>query len=53
MTWPDRTVSLTEVEVRLLTYLAQHVGQAISRAKLLPEVWGYSPKVGAGRSTRP
>ena len=45
VTWPDRTVSLTEVEVRLLTYLAQHVGQAISRAELLQEVWGYSPKV--------
>ena len=43
--WPDRTVSLTEVEVRLLTYLAQHVGEALSRAELLQEVWGYSPKV--------
>ncbi len=43
--WPARTVTLTEVEVRLLTYLAQHVGEALSRAELLQEVWGYSPKV--------
>ena len=45
VTWPERTVTLTEVEARLLAYLAQHVGQAISRAELLQEVWGYSPKV--------
>lgn len=45
VTWPERTVTLTEVESRLLAYLAKHVGQAISRAELLQEVWGYSPKV--------
>jgi DNA-binding response OmpR family regulator len=32
---------LSEREFRLLGYLAEHQGQAVSRERLLSEVWGY------------
>lgn len=34
--------SLSDREFRLLRYLAEHVGQAVSRERLLSEVWGYA-----------
>lgn len=34
-------INLTPTEFRLLTYLARHPGQAISRSQLLEAVWGY------------
>jgi DNA-binding response OmpR family regulator len=33
--------SLSDREFRLLGYLAEHAGQAVSRERLLSEVWGY------------
>jgi DNA-binding response OmpR family regulator len=33
--------SLSDREFRLLSYLVQHAGQAVSRERLLSEVWGY------------
>jgi DNA-binding response OmpR family regulator len=33
--------TLSDREFRLLTYLVQHAGQAVSRERLLSEVWGY------------
>jgi two-component system copper resistance phosphate regulon response regulator CusR len=33
--------TLSDREFRVLTYLAQHAGQAVSRERLLSEVWGY------------
>ncbi len=35
----DITVNLTPTEFRLLAYLAQHPGQALSRAQILDAVW--------------
>jgi DNA-binding response OmpR family regulator len=32
---------LSDREFRLLRYLAEHVGEAVSRERLLSEVWGY------------
>jgi DNA-binding response OmpR family regulator len=34
-------INLTPTEFRLLVHLAQHAGQALSRAQLLDAVWGY------------
>jgi DNA-binding response OmpR family regulator len=33
--------SLSDREFRLLRYLAEHAGEAVSRERLLSEVWGY------------
>ena len=35
----DQTINLTPTEFRLLVYLAQHPGQALSRAQILDAVW--------------
>ncbi len=37
----DRTVDLTPTEFRLLSFLAQHPGQVLTRDQLLENVWGY------------
>jgi DNA-binding response OmpR family regulator len=37
----DRTVDLSDREFRLLHYLLVHVGEVLSRERLLAEVWGY------------
>jgi DNA-binding winged helix-turn-helix (wHTH) protein len=42
---PTTTGHLTELEVRLLRYLAERPGQAVSRTTLLVDVWGYAPHV--------
>lgn len=42
---PDRTVHLTEMEAKLLTYLAHRMGVAVSREELHREVWGHHAKV--------
>lgn len=36
----DERIDLTPLELRLLTYLARHPGQALSRAQMLDAVWG-------------
>lgn len=36
-----RGVDLSDREFRLLSYLVEHVGEVISRERLLSEVWGY------------
>ena len=43
-------VNLTPIEFRLLVYLAQHPGQALSRAQILDAVWGYSAEVESQRT---
>lgn len=43
-------VNLTPTEFRLLVYLAQHPGQALSRAQILDAVWGYSAAVESQRT---
>jgi len=37
----DGQLSLTTKEAELLRYLADHVGEDLSRGRLLEEVWGY------------
>ena len=37
----DKLADLSDREFRLLHFLMQHVGQVVSRERLLAEVWGY------------
>ena len=39
----DESLNLTPIEFRLLSYLAQHRGQAVSRAQIVEAVWGFAP----------
>jgi DNA-binding response OmpR family regulator len=39
----EETINLTPTEFRLLTYLARHRGQALSRSQIVEAVWGYAP----------
>jgi DNA-binding response OmpR family regulator len=38
----NETINLTPIEFRLLVYLAQNAGQALSRTQILDAVWGHS-----------
>jgi len=38
----EEVVNLTPTEFRLLTYLARHRGQALTRAQIVEAVWGYA-----------
>ena len=42
LTVDGRQVELTAREYELLTYLARHAGETISRAQLIRDVWGYA-----------
>ncbi|MBX2802195.1 MAG: tetratricopeptide repeat protein [Myxococcales bacterium] len=42
-TTPSGEQSLTPLEADLLAFLDRHRGKTMSRARLLTEVWGYSP----------
>lgn len=39
----EEAINLTPTEFRLLTYLARHRGQALTRAQIVEAVWGYAP----------
>ncbi len=39
----DEVLNLTPTEFRLLSYLARHRGQALSRAQIVEAVWGFAP----------
>jgi len=41
----DDVIALTPIEFRLLSYLARHRGQALSRAQIVEAVWGYAPDI--------
>jgi len=41
----DASLGLTPMETKLLGYLAQRLGTAVSADELLREVWGYNPGV--------
>ncbi len=41
----SRVLSLTPTEFRLLVYLAQNAGQALSRGQILSAVWGYDAEI--------
>jgi DNA-binding response OmpR family regulator len=44
------TLNLTPIEFRLLVYLAQHPGQALTRTQILDAVWGYAADVDSERT---
>jgi DNA-binding response OmpR family regulator len=46
----DQLLNLTPTEFRLLAFLAQHPGQALSRAQILDAVWGYEADVDSERT---
>jgi DNA-binding response OmpR family regulator len=46
----EKTLNLTPIEFRLLVYLAQHPGLALTRAQILDAVWGYAPDVESERT---
>jgi DNA-binding response OmpR family regulator len=46
----NKPTNLTPTEFRLLVYLARHRGQAISRARLVEAVWGYSADIESERT---
>jgi len=41
----DESINLTPTEFRLLSYLARHRGQALSRAQIVEAVWGFAPDI--------
>jgi DNA-binding response OmpR family regulator len=45
----DASLVLTPTEFRLLVYLAQNCGQALTRAQILDAVWGYAADVESER----
>jgi DNA-binding response OmpR family regulator len=46
----DHQLNLTPTEFRLLTFLAQYPGQALSRQQILNAVWGYAAEVESDRT---
>ena len=46
----EQVLNLTPTEFRLLAFLAQHPGQALSRAQILDAVWGYEADVDSERT---
>jgi len=41
----DEVIALTPIEFRLLSHLARHRGQALSRARIVEAVWGFAPDI--------
>ena len=41
----DENINLTPTEFRLLSYLARHRGQALTRSQIVEAVWGFAPDV--------
>lgn len=46
----NQLLNLTPTEFRLLTVLAQHNGQVLSRRQILDAVWGYSAEIESERT---
>jgi DNA-binding response OmpR family regulator len=46
----NQIINLTPIELRLLVYLAQHPGQALTRAQILDGVWGYDADIDSDRN---
>jgi two-component system response regulator MtrA len=41
----EESLNLTPTEFRLLSYLARHRGQALTRAQIVEAVWGFAPDI--------
>jgi DNA-binding response OmpR family regulator len=48
----ENIVALTPIEFRLLTYLARHRGQALTRAQIVEAVWGNMPDPDSEKSVK-
>ena len=46
----ERNLSLTPTEFRLIAYLARHLGQALTRAQIIEEVWNFTPDLESERT---
>ena len=46
----SQLLNLTPTEFRLMIYLAQHNGQALTRVQILDAVWGYDAEVDSDRT---
>ena len=46
----NRLLNLTPTEFRILVFLAQHPGQALTRTQILDAVWGYDADVESERA---
>lgn len=46
----EESLNLTPTEFRLLSYLARHRGQALSRAQIVEAVWGFAPDLESERT---
>ena len=46
----NQMLNLTPTEFRLLVFLAQHPGQALTRTQILDAVWGYAADVDGERA---
>ncbi len=46
----SQPIALTPIEFRLLVYLAQHAGQALTRTQIIDAVWGYDADVDSERA---
>jgi len=46
----EEIIGLTPIEFRLLSYLAHHRGQALTRAQIVEAVWGYAPDLESERA---
>ncbi len=48
----EQIIGLTPVEFRLLSYLARHRGQALTRPQIVEAVWGYAPDLESEKSIK-
>src|SRR5512145_1920680 len=48
----DESINLTPTEFRLLSYLARHRGQALTRAQIVEAVWGYAPDLDSEKTIK-
>jgi DNA-binding response OmpR family regulator len=46
----EQPLNLTPTEFRLLVYLARHPGQALTRAQIIEDVWGYAGELSDDRT---
>jgi DNA-binding response OmpR family regulator len=48
----EQIIPLTPTEFRLLSYLARHRGQALTRTQIVEAVWGYAPDLESEKSIK-
>ncbi|HLO30929.1 MAG TPA: response regulator transcription factor [Anaerolineales bacterium] len=48
----EQVIVLTPIEFRLLSYLARHRGQALTRQQIVEDVWGFAPDLESEKSIK-